>query len=355
MVPEQHEIVFPGTAPLRAYFKTEDFEREVRRTLKAQYEVDLTVRDDTVCLDPTADVTEERLVLAYTRNNAGGLKDVIDFLVSRFVPHGLDAATVKGAIPRPKSDSFEDSLPFFDSKLLQLAPALLTTTPSATDSPTRASFRDLSLASTPTTTTAPGTSDGAVSGTTEAGSDRGSLFAKLRKPGSISSLSSFLDRRSKNNNHSSGSSTSLFKHASSNASKASLVSMESRDSGYRNPWNDSGINLPDLNAAAAGATAGQHPNAYGGIYQHHHHGSGGSAISLNNGWPTPVGAVGTPGVRYPDRKPSFSSAMVPGDSTPRHDGPVGPIHPRPSFSDSRPATSHSSHTNGYPAPIGTPR
>lgn len=268
MVPENHEIVLPGTQQLRDFFMTEDFQTEVRRKLKAQYEVDLTVHEDAVPIDESTGTTEERLLLSYTRNNAGGLKDAIDFLVSRLVPHGLDAGTVKGAIPRPKSDSFEESLPFFNSKLLQHAPA-----PVVRDSPTRSTF---------------GGDDA---------SDRGSLFDKLRKPGSISSISSFLDRRK---NHS-GSPGSLFKHASSNASKASLVSMESRDSGYRNPWNDSGVNLPD--------------------------------DEMNNGWP----------IRF-DHKPPFST--MPGDSTPKHEH-------GPSFDSGRPVTSHS--INGYPAPIGPPR
>ena len=266
MVPESHEIVLPGTAQLREFFGSEDFENVVREKLKAQYEVDLHVRDDRTSIDDATRTTEERLSLSYTRNNAGGLKDAIDFLVSRLVPHGLDAATVKGAIARPKSDSFEDSLPFFNSKLLQNAPA-----PLGTDSPTRSTFGDDA-------------------------SDRGSLFDKLRKPGSISSISSFLDRR-KNQSSSPG---SFFKHASSNASKASLVSMESRDSGYRNPWNDSGVNLPD--------------------------------DDNNNGWPA----------RF-DLKVPLSN--VPGDTTPKHDA-------RASFDSGRPATSHS--ITGYPAPIGPP-
>ncbi|MCJ1378940.1 hypothetical protein MMC17_002039 [Xylographa soralifera] len=268
MVPENHEIVLPGTQQLRDFFKTEEFETEVRRKLKAQYEVDLSIHEESLPIDDSTGTTEERLLLSYTRNNAGGLKDAIDFLVSRLVLHGLDAGTVKGAIPRPKSDSFEDSLPFFNSKLLQHAPA-----PFITDSPTRSTF---------------GGDDA---------SDRGSLFDKLRKPGSISSISSFLDRRK----NQSGSPGSLFKHASSNASKASLVSMESRDSGYRNPWNDSGVNLPD--------------------------------DEINNGWP----------IRF-DHKPPFST--VPGDSTPKHET-------KPSFDSGRPATSHS--INGYPVPIGPPR
>ncbi len=277
MVPESHEIVLPATSQLREFFKSSEFQTEVRQKLKSQYEVDLLVRNESKPAEET-ETSEERILLAYTRNNAGGLKDAIDFLVSRLIPYGLDAATVKGAIPRPKSDSFEDSLPFFDSKLLQNAPA-----PLGTDSPTRSTFGDDA-------------------------SDRGSLFGKIRKPGSISSISSFLDRRK--NQSSSPGTGSLFKHASSNASRASLVSMESRDSGYRNPWNDSGVNLPEEDG--------------------------------HNGWP----------LRFENKseqKLPFGIVPIsasPGDMTPRHD-------PRASFDSGRPSTSHS--TNGYPAPIGPPR
>ena len=279
MVPESHEIVLPATVELREFFKSADFEPEVRQKLKNQYEVDLQVRGESnlesLKLGEEPETKEERLLLQYTRNNAGGLKDAIDFLVSRLIPHGLDSCTVKGAIPRPKSDSFEDSLPFFDSKLLHNAP-----TPLGTDSPTHSTFGDDV-------------------------SDRGSLFGKIRKPGSISSISSFLDRRK----HQSNSQGSFFKQASSNASRASLVSMESRDSGYRNPWNDSGVNLPE----------GDEPVG-------------------NGGWP----------LRFENKsehKLPFAS-YVPGDMTPRHD-------PRASHDSGRPSTSHS--MNGYPAPIGPPR
>ena len=268
MVPESHELVLPAKAELREFFKSPDFETKVRQKLKHQYEVDLLLHGAPKPTDDS-ETTEERLILAYTRNNAGGLKDAIDFLVSRLIPHSLDAATVKGAIPRPKSDSFEDSLPFFNSKLLQHAPP-----PLGTDSPTRSTFGDDA-------------------------SDRGSLFEKLRKPGSISSISSFLDRR-KNQSSSPG---SFFKQASSNASRASLVSMESRDSGYRNPWNDSGVNLPE---------------------------------EESHGWP--LGPT-----RFENK---FPFGVLPGDVTPKHD-------PRASFDSGRPSTSHS--TTGYPAPIGPPR
>lgn len=287
MIPETREIVVPAPIELQEFFKTGDFDTEVRQMLKAQYEVELHVRKevkrrgsilDDLKTDKTEEskspkdkeTTEERLLLAYTRNNAGGLKDAIDFLVSRLIPHGLDATTVKGAIPRPKSDSFEDSLPFFDSKLLHNA------VPLGTDSPTRSTFGDDA-------------------------SDRGSLFGKIRKPGSISSISSFLDRR-KNQPNSPG---SFFKQASSNASRASLVSMESRDSGYRNPWNDSGVNLPEE--------------------------------ETHNNWP----------LRFDNKSEGkLPFVAAPGDTTPRHD-------PRASFDSGRPSTSHS--TNGFPVPIGPPR
>lgn len=284
MVPENHELLLQSSVELRDYFKSSDFRDDVCTKLKEQYEVDTTVdlSADLVVPDggsnsPTA-CTEDRVVLGYTRNNAGGLKDAIDFLISRLVAHGLDATTVKGAIPRPKSDSFEESLPFFDSKLLQHAPA-----PLMTDSPTRPNFSDDT-------------------------SERGSIFERLRKPGSISSFSSFIGRK----NHS-ASPGSFFKHASSNASKASLVSMESRDSGYRNPWNDSGVNLPEDDLPVLGSS--------------HSH------SSSSNGWPA----------RF-DTKFPFGTA--PGDMTPKHD-------PRTSFDSGRPSTSNS--TSGYPAPIGPPR
>lgn len=270
MVPESHEISFQTTEELRAFLISPDFSDDVRVKLMEQYEVDVSA-------ETTAQPSEEgvapndRLILSYTRNNAGGIKDAIDYLVSRLVTYGLDATTVKGAIPRPKSDSFQDSLPFFDSKLLHHAPGYA----AGTDSPTHHIYADDA-------------------------SERGSIFGRLRKPGSMSSFSSFIGRKNQ-----SGSPGSFFKHASSNASKASLVSMESRDSVQRNPWNDSGINLPDDDS----------------------HGPG-------NGWPN----------RF-DHKLMFGST-APGDITPRHDL-------RTSFDSGRPSTSNS--TSGYPAPIGPPR
>ena len=301
MVPEEHELVVPGHPQLTAFFSTEDFQSEVHAKLRAQYEVALIVRDK----DPAdSEDDDQRLVLAYTRNNAGGLKDAIEFLVNRLVPHGLDATTVKGAIPRPKSDTFEETLPFFDSKLLQRTHI----GNGSTDSPTRSTFGDDA-------------------------SERLSIFDKLRKPGSISSLSSFLERRK---NHSS-SSTSLFKHASSNASKASLVSMESRDSGYRNPWNDSGINLSSDDTTETFGSNGWPVRFSNGLH---------SKSDLTA--PKPSSSSSSSAFGIPLVPTSSSSTGMPGDSTPRHE-------PRPSFESGRPATSHSFNERYPHGPIGPPR
>ncbi|KAF7187220.1 hypothetical protein HII31_11475 [Pseudocercospora fuligena] len=210
MVPETHEIEFPSSESLRNFLTSSEFHNDTAQKLKDQYVVEVTVNEPKKEKQGDEEVTVERLVLSYTRNNAGGLKDAIDFLLLPFISRGLDQTVVKGAIPRPKSDSFEDNMLYFESKLLQRAEP-----PVSTESPTRATF-------------------GGDESTTR------SIFDKLRKPGSMSSFTSFIERRRKTG---SNSPASMFMQASNNASRASLVSMESRDSGYRNPWNDSGIDL----------------------------------------------------------------------------------------------------------------
>jgi hypothetical protein len=273
MVPESHDLAFPSTTDLSEHIRSQEFKGDILDKLKTQHEVDAQLQQAQTEIVDGKETQIEAFHVVFTRNNAGGLKDAIDFLLNHLVMHGLDTNTVRGALPRPKSDSFEDSLPFFESKLLQRAePAV-----DSTDSPTRSHFGD--------------------------DEPRG-MLDRLRKPGSMSSFTSIFNGR-KNTN----SPGSLFKHASSNASKASLASLESTGS-YRNPWNDSGINLAD---------------------DEHH---------TNGGWPMPA-------PRFESKFPfGSSSSGVPGDATPRYD-------PRGSVDSGRPSTSHSA--SGYPAPIGPPR
>lgn len=370
MVPETHEIEFPTSDELRQFLTSAEFHSDTAMKLRDQYVVEVKVAEPRRERQEDQDLLIEKLVLSYTRNNAGGLKDAIDFLLLPLMARGLDGNNVKGAIPRPKSDSFEDNMPFFESKLLQRAEP-----PVQTESPTRSTF---------------------------AGDDSGnrSIFDKLRKPGSMSSFSSFLERR-KNGTNSPAS--SLFKHASSNASKASLVSMESRDSGYRNPWNDSGIDLEhDQNGNATslyGSTHGNNWGSFGGSAQTSRpntssnslsgafenkfpFGTNGNASSSSLGTPMIPGLGMTNGVHAHSQ--NGSTAAITGDVTPKYDrvadGGNG-VNSRPSTSGNSTATATAtalssaptpaptatnttstsntttttSTSSGYPAPIGPPR
>ncbi|KAH7145751.1 hypothetical protein B0J13DRAFT_326817 [Dactylonectria estremocensis] len=269
MVPDKHELVLARSPELIKFLESPEFAHDLVPKLKNQHEVEVTVHQnaDEVTEDGSPTVA---LLWGFTRNNAGGLRDAMDFLEAQFATSGADINIVKGALPRPKSDSFEDSLQYFDSKLLQHAPASV-----AADSPVKVAFGD------------------------EVARERSSILDRLRKPGSMTSISSFLDRRK----NSSQSAHANFFKGSSNVSKSSLISIESTRSfnADRNPWNDSGVNLPED----------------------------------DNPWaPRPFGS-------HADNKLAIPQ---PGDVTPRHSA-------RASGDSGRPSTSHSMNS-GYPAPIG---
>lgn len=316
MVPESHELAFSASADLKAYIRSPEFKTDVIEPMRDQH--CLEVRLDPSWKAPADLADPDCLVLSYTRNNAGGLKDAIDALVAKLVAKGLDAETVKGAIPRPKSDSFEDSLPFFESKILHQ------TKPSSTDSPTRSNFGDVE-------------------------GESSSFFSKFRNKPGISSFSSMIDRRRNGTN---SPSSSLFKHASSNASKASLASLESVGSFSRHPWNDSGINLTEEDGLTLNTTTNGWP----------HHPPP-SSHSMSNGKFPSFGTLPTSHANG-----SVSSLGPPpmgGDTT-----PTSRYDPRGSVDSGRPSTSHSFNnahsslansvtnttaTTGYPGPIGPPR
>src|SRR5215469_9212499 len=177
MVPECHELLFSASEQLKDYLKSDDLKTEVVAKMKEQHCVDVSLKQG---YQPPPDMQDGQcLLLEYTRNNQGGLKDAIDFLVAHLVTKGLDAATVKGSIPRPKSDTFEDSLPFFESKLLHRAEP-----PLGTDSPTRSIFNE-----------------GEAEGT--------GLLSKIRRGTSMSSIISLGNGGRTNRSNSPG---SLFKH-----------------------------------------------------------------------------------------------------------------------------------------------
>lgn len=212
MVPDNHELVVTRSPSLIKYLESPDFHSDLVTKLKTQHEVTLEVYENP---EEKTNDGERTMTLLWklTRNNAGGLRDAIEFLLQAFAAASVDYQIVKGELPRPKSDSFEDTLQYFDSKLLQTAP---TATALGTDSPTRPGFGEEPLPQrTPT------------------------FLDKLRKP---TQLLSSLDRRK----NSSQSVNTLFR-GSSNVSKSSLISIESTRSfnADRNPWNDSGVNLAE--------------------------------------------------------------------------------------------------------------
>lgn len=271
MVPDKHELVLARSPELVKFLESPEFVNKLMPTLKGQYEVDVSVHQD------PEEVSEDGLPAialrwTFTRNNAGGLRDAIDFLHGQLTTSNIETTVIKGSIPRPKSDSFEDSLQYFDSKLLQHAPASV-----AADSPIKAAFEG------------------------EVARERSTIFDKLRKPGSMTTISSFLDRRK----NSSQSTNGNFFKGSSNVSKSSLISIESTRSfnADRNPWNDSGVNLNEEDHPWAPRTIGS---------------SGGDKLTPKH----------------------FTN---PGDTTPRHN--------RTSGDSGRPSTSHSTNS-GYPGPNG---
>lgn len=274
LVPDKHELVLASTPELMKFLQSPAFKTELVPKFKSQYEVEVKTKEDeeerTEDGGPTV-----TLLWTFTRNNAGGVRDAIDFLNAELASAGLESITVKGAIPRPKSDSFEESLQYFDSKLLQHAPASV-----STDSPTKTTFGEETR-------------------------ERSTIFDKLRKPGSMSSISSFLDRRKNSSQSPSG----FFKNGSSNVSKSSLISIESTRSfnADRNPWNDSGVSLQE-----------------------------------DESTPWPTRAFGMNG-NGNDHKLS-SQLQHPGDLTPRHSM-------RGSTDSGRPSTSHSTNS-GYPGSTG---
>jgi hypothetical protein len=338
MVPESHEITFTASPEIKEYLDSPEFTTEMVDKLNHQYGIECSRKDPSSSAEQP---NTEGFVLSYTRNDAGGLKDAIDFLIAGLVVKGLDTTTVKGNIPRPKSDSFEDSLPYFESKLLHRKDPI-----AGTDSPTRSAFENA----------------------TDGVNEHSGFFAKFRRPG-MSSFTSLIDRR-KNGGGTNSPASGFFKHASSNASKASLASIESQGSGYRNWWNDSAINLPEEDSTAAStphpngpapwpvpATPLSHANHFGVTSMASAPHSpfpmfgNGSTHSLGNGTTPGCGLLRgvpphpiAPGTASNGGVHGGLSGGLPGDATPtsRYDA-------RQSVDSGRPSTSHS--LSGYPGSL----
>lgn len=280
MVPDQHEIILVSSPALLKFLESDDFRKEITGKLKSQFVVELQAKQDPAELTADGKPTVT-FTFTYTKNNAGGVKDALDFLIERLLPAGVELDIVKGGFPKQQPDTFEENLSFFNAKLLQSAPAAV----SGTDSPKKSSFEG------------------------DVARERSNIFEKLRRPGSMASISNFLDRRK----NSSNTAASFFRNGSGNVSKSSLISIESARSfnATRDPWNDSGVNLTEDDTTP---------------------------------WPRP----------YSNGNGSMHLAQpgLSGDKTPTHSMRI-------STDSGRPSTSHSTNS-GYPGPpgpgaIGPPR
>ncbi|KAK4994304.1 hypothetical protein LTR60_008019, partial [Cryomyces antarcticus] len=83
MVPESHELAFPSSPELRAFLTSSEYHNDVLQKLRDQYVVDVTVNEPKQETIDNKEILVEGVLLTYTRNNAGGLKDAVDFLISR--------------------------------------------------------------------------------------------------------------------------------------------------------------------------------------------------------------------------------------------------------------------------------
>lgn len=94
--------------------------------MKTQFGITMHPMDNEIGHSPSKEGSSNAGTLevsfTYTRNNAGALRDAIEMLTNFLLAHGVQADPIKGVLPRPKSDSFEDFVPYFHSAVLQKPP-----------------------------------------------------------------------------------------------------------------------------------------------------------------------------------------------------------------------------------------
>ena len=326
MVPKSHEISFKMNDDLSKYLASQEFKEGVVQQLKQQHEVELRINAPrpSSAASQSSNQAVERMTLYYTCNNTGGFEEAVELLTTKMLAHGLDKSTIQGAIPRPKSDSFDSHALFFPTMLLQPAD-----TSASTDSPTRSAF------------------------SSEDTNDQRSFLAKLRsKPGGA--ISNFLGTRKV-----ARSPTRIPNYPSNNVSKTSLVSFDSQGSSYRNPWNDSGVNLADGDTNGWPAQFVNNGNGSAGdLHRLHYAPSTVSLSGSSTALPPPGSSSGLPSGGTSISTPPTANTLFSGDLTPKHE------ITHPSYDSRRPSTSNSNNAPGFhqyasttphiPTPIGPP-
>ena len=102
-MPETHELVLVRTPSLVKYLESPEFVNDFVSKLKAQHEITLEVHENP---EEKTNDGERTVTLLWklTRNNAGGLRDAIEFLLEQFTAASVETNIVKGYTNRPKSD-----------------------------------------------------------------------------------------------------------------------------------------------------------------------------------------------------------------------------------------------------------
>ena len=103
------------TPKLEELVNQESFKDEIANTVREKFNIDVVF-----CQENQRDT--QAVSLTYTRNNTGNLQDAIDFITAYLAKHGVNSEPIRGGLGRPKSDTFEESFPYFNSKVLQSAP-----------------------------------------------------------------------------------------------------------------------------------------------------------------------------------------------------------------------------------------
>lgn len=90
-----------------------DFTRHVNHRIKETFGIELLCPPKSECAKG-----QRQFIFAYMRSEAGGLKDAIEFLTDDLQKHGVNTDSLTAHIPRPVSDTFEETFPYFNSKLI---------------------------------------------------------------------------------------------------------------------------------------------------------------------------------------------------------------------------------------------
>lgn len=114
LVPETHQIRLKWLPEMDKATTDERFMNEVIEPIKTRMCIHMVLEKHT-----ESPPNEQTITFSYTRNDAGGLEDAINLLMNHLLSRGIKSEVVKGRLSRPKSDSFEDFAPFFDSAVLQ--------------------------------------------------------------------------------------------------------------------------------------------------------------------------------------------------------------------------------------------